>query len=108
MTPSAKTPPLGRRLLSCLERVTDLMETVKSEDELREAPIKSGLSLLRLIGRPGRREPEASQPGVPSGYRGVEAANRKITQAIEDLKMVAEAINKLGQALDLVAKLVPA
>lgn len=105
--PSEKTPPLGRRLLSCLERVTDLMETVKSEDELRELDQKRA-QLLRLIGRLVDVNLKQASQGYRAATRGVEAANRKITQAIEDLKMVAEAINKLGQALDLVAKLVPA
>jgi hypothetical protein len=105
--PRARKPQLGRRLLRALERVTDLMEAVRSDDELRELD-RERARLLKLIGQLVDESLDQASQEYEAATSALGTANLKIRRAIEDLEMVAEAIKKLGQALDLVAKLAPA
>lgn len=94
-------------MLKCLERVTELMEAAKSEKDLKSLR-RHRARLLKLIGiLVDERLDQASQE-YRAATEAIEAANVTIAQAIKRLEKVAEVIKRLGQALDLVAKLAPA
>jgi hypothetical protein len=105
--PRDERPPLGRQLLACLERVTALMEAVESESEMKRLRQRRA-RLLKLIGALVDENLEKASQEYRDATEAVEAANVAIGRAIRRLDTVAAAIKALGQALDLVATLVPA
>lgn len=81
------------------------METVKSKEELTKLRRRRA-RLLKLLGALVEARLDQASKEYRDATEAIEDANKAIAKAIQKLEKVAAVLKRLGQALDLVAKLV--
>ncbi len=98
--------PLGRRLLSILDSINDLIPKASTE-ELEDLKQKRK-KLLEQIGVLIDKNLDAASQEYKRATNGLKDASKSIQDAIRGMERVAEAIKAIAQAIDLVAKLIAA
>ncbi len=97
---------LGQKLMETFDCLGELIRTTHNQDRLNELK-KLRKKLLTVIGSLVEANLRKASQEYKAAMEGLDNASQKIEEALKGMESVAETIKAIGEALDLVARLVP-